>query len=130
MCAVVAGVQTCALPIFNPAVTLGLWAGDRFPLKDVVPYIVAQVVGAIAAGWILFQIASGQAGFAIDQNAAGAFASNGYGALSPQGYSVAAAFLCEVVKTDFLLTDPVAATPGRAPAGSAGLGNGLARTLH
>src|SRR3546814_16171408 len=48
---------------FNPAVTLGLWAGDRFPLKDVVPYIVAQVVGAIAAGWILFQIASGQAGF-------------------------------------------------------------------
>src|SRR3546814_14037118 len=76
---------------------------SRFPLKDVVPYIVAQVVGAIAAGWILFQIASGQAGFAIDPNAAGAFASNGYGALSPQGYSVAAAFLCEVVMTAFFL---------------------------
>src|SRR3546814_865286 len=129
MCAVVAGVQTCALPIFNPAVTLGLWAGDRFPLKDVVPYIVAQVVGAVAAGWIRFQIASGQAGFAIDPNAAGAFASNGYGALSPQGYSVAAAFLCEVVMTAFFLIVIMGATHGRAPAGFAGIAIGLALTL-
>src|SRR3546814_17008979 len=82
---------------FNPAVTLGLWAGDRFPLKDVVPYIVAQVVGSIAAGWTLFQIASGQAGFAIAPNAAGAFASNGSGALSPQRDSVAAASPSAVV---------------------------------
>src|SRR3546814_449697 len=114
---------------FNPAVTLGLWAGDRFPHKDVVPYIVAQVVGAIAAGWILFQIASGQAGFAIDPNAAGAFASNGYGALSPQGYSVAAAFLCEVVMTAFFLIVIMGATHGSAPAGFAGIAIGLALTL-
>src|SRR3546814_9645309 len=127
-CSLVTGVQTCALPIY-PAVTLGLWAGDRFPLKDVVPYIVAQVVGAIAAGWILFQIASGQAGFAIDPNAAGAFASNGYGALSPQGYSVAAAFLCEVVMTAFFLIVIMGATHGRAPAGFAGIAIGLALTL-
>jgi aquaporin Z len=114
---------------FNPAVTLGLWAGDRFPVRDVVPYIVAQVAGALAAGWILFQIASGQAGFAIDPNAAGAFASNGYGTLSPQGYSVAAAFLCEVVMTAFFLIVIMGATHGRAPAGFAGIAIGLALTL-
>src|SRR3546814_6030321 len=112
-----------------PYPTLFRSAGDRFPLKDVVPYSGAQVGGAIAAGWILFQIASGQAGFAIDPNAAGAFASNGYGALSPQGYSVAAAFLCEVVMTAFFLIVIMGATHGRAPAGFAGIAIGLALTL-
>ena len=114
---------------FNPAVTLGLWAGDRFPLRDVPPYIAAQVVGAVAAGWVLFQIASGRTDFAIDAEAAGAFASNGYGALSPQGYSVAAAFLCEVVMTAFFLVVIMGATHGRAPIGFAGIAIGLALTL-
>jgi aquaporin Z len=114
---------------FNPAVTLGLWAGNRFPVKDVVPYMVAQVVGAIAAGWILYQIATGTADFAIDPNAAGAFASNGYGPRSPQGYSVAAGFLCEVVMTAFFLLVIMGATHGRAPAGFAGIAIGLALTL-
>ena len=101
---------------FNPAVSIGLWAGGRFPLKDLVPYIAAQVVGAIFAGWILFQIASGTGSFAIDPAAAGAFASNGYGALSPGGYSVAAAFLCEVVLTAMFLVVILGATH-RARAG-------------
>ena len=114
---------------FNPAVSIGLWAGGRFPLKDLVPYVVAQVLGAIFAGWILFQIASGTAAFAIDPNAAGAFASNGYGALSPGGYSVAAAFLCEVVLTAMFLVVIMGATHARAPAGFAPIAIGLALTL-
>lgn len=114
---------------FNPAVSVGLWAGGRFPLKDLVPYIAAQVLGAIFAGWILFQIASGTAAFAIDPAAAGAFASNGYGALSPGGYSVAAAFLCEVVLTAMFLVVIMGATHARAPAGFAPIAIGLALTL-
>lgn len=114
---------------FNPAVTFGLWAGGRFPLRDLVPYIVAQVLGAIFAGWILFQIASGTAAFAIDPNAAGAFASNGFGALSPGGYSIAAAFLCEVVLTAMFLVVIMGATHTRAPAGFAPIAIGLALTL-
>lgn len=114
---------------FNPAVSFGLWAGGRFPLKDLVPYVVAQVLGAILAGWILFQIASGSPGFAIDPNAAGAFASNGYGALSPGGYTVAAAFLCEVVLTAMFLVVIMGATHPRAPAGFAPIAIGLALTL-
>lgn len=70
---------------FNPAVSIGLWAGGRFPARDLLPYIVAQVVGGLAAGFILWQIASGNPAFAVDPNAAGAFASNGYGAMSPGG---------------------------------------------
>jgi len=89
---------------FNPAVSVGLWAGGRFPARDLLPYIVAQVLGGALAGFILLQIASGAPGFQIDGSQAGAFASNGYGALSPGGYSVAAAFLCEVVLTAFFLT--------------------------
>lgn len=88
---------------FNPAVTVGLWAGGRFPARDLLPYIVAQVLGGALAGFILLQIASGAPGFQIDGSQAGAFASNGYDALSPGGYSVAAAFLCEVVLTAFFL---------------------------
>jgi len=114
---------------FNPAVSLGLWAGGRFPVKDLVPYIVAQVVGGIFAGWILFQIASGSAAFAIDPNAAGTFASNGFGPLSPGGYTVAAGFLCEVVMTAMFLVVIMGATHARAPAGFAPIAIGLALTL-
>ena len=114
---------------FNPAVSFGLWAGGRFAAKDLLPYIVAQVVGAVLAGFILLQIASGQPGFAIDPAAPGAFASNGYGALSPGGYSVAAAFLCEVVMTAMFVVVILGATHGRAPAGFAGIAIGLALTL-
>jgi aquaporin Z len=114
---------------FNPAVSFGLWAGGRFPLKDLVPYIVAQVAGAILAGFILLQIASGSAGFAIDPSAAGTFASNGYGAMSPGGYSIAAAFLCEVVMTAMFLVVIMGATHSSAPVGFAGIAIGLALTL-
>jgi aquaporin Z len=114
---------------FNPAVSIGLWAGGRFSGKDLVPYIVAQVLGGVVAGFILLQIAQGNAGFAIDGSKAGAFASNGYGALSPGGYTVAAAFLCEVVLTAFFLVVIMGATHGRAPAGFAPIAIGLALTL-
>lgn len=114
---------------FNPAVSIGLWAGGRFPGKDLLPYIIAQVIGGIVAGFILLQIAQGHAGFVIDGSQAGAFASNGYGALSPGGYSVAAAFLCEVVLTAFFLVVIMGATHGRAPAGFAPIAIGLALTL-
>lgn len=114
---------------FNPAVSFGLWAGGRFPAKDLVPYIAAQVLGAILAGFILFQIAGGQAGFAIDPTSAGAFASNGYDSLSPGGYGAAAAFLCEVVLTAFFLIVIMGATHKNAPAGFAPIAIGLALTL-
>ncbi|RNF82614.1 aquaporin Z [Montanilutibacter psychrotolerans] len=115
---------------FNPAVSLGLWAGGRFPLKDLVPYVVAQVVGAIFAGWVLWQVASGSPDFvAPDPAAAGAFASNGFDALSPGGYTVAAAFLCEVVLTAMFLVVILGATHARAPAGFAPIAIGLALTL-
>ena len=114
---------------FNPAVSVGLWAGGRFPARDLLPYIVAQVLGAAFAGWILFQVASGSPGFSIDPTAAGAFASNGYGALSPGGYSVASAFLCEVVMTAMFLVVILGATHKRAPAGFAPIAIGLGLTL-
>jgi aquaporin Z len=114
---------------FNPAVSFGLWAGGRFPAKDLMPYIAAQVVGAIAAGFILFQIASGRPDFAVDPAAAGAFATNGYDALSPGGYSAAAAFLCEVVMTAFFLVIILGATHKNAPAGFAPIAIGLGLTL-
>ncbi|HEU0305497.1 MAG TPA: aquaporin Z [Lysobacter sp.] len=114
---------------FNPAVSFGLWAGGRFAARDLLPYIVAQVAGGIFAGFILMQIASGNGMFAVDPNAAGAFASNGYGALSPGGYSVAAAFLCEVVMTAMFLVVILGATHPRAPAGFAPIAIGLALTL-
>ena len=114
---------------FNPAVSIGLWAGGRFPAKDLLPYIVAQVLGGIVAAFILLQIAQGNASFLIDGSQAGAFASNGYGALSPGGYTVAAAFLCEVVLTAVFLIVIMGATHGRAPAGFAPIAIGLALTL-
>jgi aquaporin Z len=114
---------------FNPAVSIGLWVGGRFPANELLPYIVAQVIGGVFAGFILLQIAQGNSNFAIDGNAAGAFASNGYGALSPGGYSVAAAFLCEVVLTAMFLVVIMGATHKRAPAGFAPIAIGLALTL-
>lgn len=114
---------------FNPAVSVGLWAGGRFPARDLLPYVVAQVLGGIAAGFILLQIAQGGGGFAIDPAAPGAFASNGYGMLSPGGYTVAAAFLCEVVLTAFFLIVIMGSTHRSAPTGFAPIAIGLALTL-
>lgn len=110
----------------NPCVTLGLTAGGRFPAKEVIPYIVAQVIGAIIAGWVLYAIASGKPGF----DAAGSgFASNGYGDHSPGGYSMGAAFLCEVVMSGFFVLIIMGSTDKRASAGFFGLTIGFALTL-
>ena len=114
---------------FNPAVSFGLWAGGRFSAKDLLPYIVAQTLGAMFAAWILFQIASGTAGFAIDNTSAGAFATNGFGEFSPGGYSMNAAFLCEVVLTAMFLIVILGATHKNAAAGFAPIAIGLGLTL-
>lgn len=110
----------------NPAVSLGLWAGGRFKGRELLPYIAAQVLGAIAAGAILFAIASGKAGF--DASASG-FASNGYGEHSPGGYSLLAAAITEVVMTAFFLLVILGSTDKRAPAGFAPIAIGLCLTL-
>ncbi|GAA0697918.1 aquaporin Z [Dyella sp. SG562] len=110
---------------FNPAVTVGLCAGGRFPAKDVVPYIVAQVIGSIAAAAVLYAIASGKAGF----DATAGFASNGYGEHSPNGYSLHAAIVAELVLTAFFLLVIHGSTDKRAPAGFGPLAIGLALTL-
>jgi aquaporin Z len=110
---------------FNPAVTVGVWAAGRFPSQNVVPYIVAQVIGAIAAGGVLFVIASGAAGF----DASAGFASNGFGEHSPHGYSMTAALVCEVVLTFMFLIVILGATSEKAPPGFAPLAIGLALTL-
>ena len=110
---------------FNPAVTVGLWAGGRFPKADILPYVVVQVLGGIAAAGVLYLIASGKAGFELSAG----FASNGYGAHSPGGYSMASAFIAEVVLTFFFLLVICGATHGRAPVGFAPLAIGLALTL-
>jgi aquaporin Z len=109
---------------FNPAVSIGLFFGKRFPGTDLLPYIVAQVVGGIVAGFILYTIASGQPGFA-----AGGFASNGYGEHSPGGYSLVACFIAEVVLTFIFLIVIMGATDGRAPAGFAPIAIGFCLTL-
>lgn len=109
----------------NPAVSIGLWAGGRFESKDLVPYIIAQVLGAILAGGILFIIASGQSGFDL----AGGFASNGFGEHSPGGYTLLAAFVTEVVMTMMFLVVILGATDKRAPAGLAPIAIGLCLTL-
>jgi aquaporin Z len=109
----------------NPAVTVGLWAGGRFAAGEILPYVVAQVLGGIAAGGVLFLIASGKAGFDVSAG----FASNGYGAHSPGGYSFFAAFVCEVVMTMMFLVVILGATDRRAPAGLAPIAIGLCLTL-
>jgi aquaporin Z len=109
----------------NPAISIGLWAGGRFPGKELAPFIFAQVIGAIMAGGVLFIIASGKAGFDLS----GGFASNGYGAHSPGGYSLLAALICEVVMTMMFLFVIMGATDKRAPQGFAPLAIGLCLTL-
>jgi aquaporin Z len=109
----------------NPAVSLGLWAGGRFPARDLVAYVLAQVAGAIAAAAVLYAIASGAAGFTL----ADGFGSNGYGAHSPGGYSLAAVIVAEVVLTLFFLLVIHGATDKRAPAALAPLAIGLMLTL-
>lgn len=110
---------------FNPAVSVGLWVGGRFDAKDLVPYIVAQVVGATAAAFVLFLIVQGQAGF----TGTGGFATNGYGELSPGNYALSSVIIIEIVLTAFFLIIILGSTDKRAPAGFAPIAIGLALTL-
>jgi aquaporin Z len=109
----------------NPAVSIGLWAGGRFPAKDLLPYIIAQVAGAIVAGAVLYFIASGKAGF----DASAGFASNGYGDHSPGGYGMHAVLVTEVVMTMAFLVIILGSTDRRAPPGLAPIAIGLGLTL-
>jgi aquaporin Z len=109
----------------NPAVSVGLWAGGRFPASEVIPYIIAQVIGGIVAAGVLYVIASGTAGFDLSAG----FASNGYGAHSPGGYGLGAAAVCEVVMTLMFLFVIMGATDKRVPAGFAPIPIGLVLTL-
>jgi aquaporin Z len=110
---------------FNPAVTVGLWAGGRFPARHIAPYIVVQVAGGIVAATVLYAIASGKPGF----DAAAGFAANGYGEHSPGNYSLASALITELVMTFMFVLVILGATHTRAPVGFAGLAIGLALTL-
>jgi aquaporin Z len=114
---------------FNPAVSVGLWAGGRFSVKDLLPYIASQCLGAIAAAGTLYFIWSGKTGNIIDNTKAGAFATNGYGAFSPDGYSIEAAFFAEFILTMFFLIIILGATDKFANGKFAGLAIGLALTL-
>jgi len=109
----------------NPAVSVGLWAGGRFEARHLLPYVLAQLGGAIVAGGVLYLIASGRAGFDVSAG----FASNAYGEHSPGKYSLVAALLCEVVMTMMFLIVIMGATDKRAPAGFAPLAIGVALTL-
>lgn len=114
---------------FNPAVTLGLWAGGRFSGKEILPYVISQIVGAIAAAALLYVIASGALSFSIDVTKPGAFASNGYGSLSPHGFDLAAAVVSEFILTFVFLMVIMGATDKRAPKDFAGIAIGLTLTL-
>ena len=108
----------------NPAVSIGLWAAGRMPSRDVIPYIIAQLTGAVAGALILYGIVTGQSGFEL-----GGFAANGYGEHSPGGYALSSALLIEAVMTFFFLVVILGATDERAPKGMGGLAIGLALTL-
>ena len=110
----------------NPAVTVGLWAGGRFPAREILPYIIAQLLGAVAAAYTLYMIASGKAGFALGPNS---LAVNGVGDLSPGGYTMVAGVVTEIVMTAFFLLIIMGSTHSRAPAGFAPLAIGLGLTL-
>lgn len=110
---------------FNPAVSVGLWAGGRFAGAHVIPYIIAQVAGAVLGAAVLYLIASGKADFSL----AGGFAANGYGAHSPGGYTLLAGAVCELVMTFMFVIVILGATHMRAPVGFAGIAIGLALTL-
>ena len=109
----------------NPAVSIGLWAGKRFPATDLIPYIIAQVLGGVTGAWVLYLIASDKAGFSLS----GGFAANGFGEHSPGGYSITAAFLAEFVLTMMFLLIIHGATDKRAPAGFAPIAIGFGLTL-
>lgn len=109
----------------NPAVSIGLWAGGRFPVNQLAPYIAAQVLGAVLAAAVLYVIASGAAGFDVTKG----FASNGYAEHSPGGYSLVSALVIEIVMTMFFLIIIMGATDERAPKGFAPIAIGLALTL-
>ncbi|WP_448874055.1 aquaporin Z [Desulfobulbus propionicus] len=109
----------------NPAVSIGLWAGGRFPANQLVPYILAQMIGGVLAGGVLYLIASGKAGFDLSAG----FASNGYGAHSPGGYSMMAALITEIVLTMMFLLVILGSTDERAPQGMAPIAIGLCLTL-
>lgn len=109
----------------NPAVSVGLWAGGRFPANQLLPYIVAQVIGGLLGGGVLYLIATGQVGFDVTSG----FASNGYGIHSPGGYSMTAALIAEVVMTMMFIIVIMGATDNRAPAGMAPIAIGLCLTL-
>jgi aquaporin Z len=111
---------------FNPAVSVGLWAGGRFPGGQLLPYIIAQVLGGIVAAGVLYVIATGKPGFDV---VASGFAANGYGEHSPGKYSLLAGLVCEIVMTFMFLVVILGATHPRAPVGFAGLAIGLALTL-
>ncbi len=110
----------------NPAVTIGLWAGKRFPAKDILPYIVVQVIGALIAAGVIYAIASGKAGFELAPNG---LAVNGYGAHSPDGYNLISGLIIEIVLTFGFLMVILGATDSRAPSGFAPIAIGLALTL-
>lgn len=110
---------------FNPAVSVGLWVGGRFDAKDLLPYIIAQVIGATAAAFVLYLIVQGQAGF----TSTGGFATNGYGDLSPGKYALSSVIIIEIVLTAFFLIVIMGSTDKRAPAGFAPIAIGLALTL-
>lgn len=110
---------------FNPAVSVGLWAGGRFPARHLAPYIVSQVAGAVVAAALLYLIASGKAGFDVQDG----FAANGYGEHSPGGYSLEAAMVCELVMSFMFVLVVLGATHARAPVGFAGIAIGLALAL-
>jgi len=122
MCYAIGHISGCHL---NPAITVGLAVGKRFPFSEVIPYIVAQVLGALLASTVLYTIASGKEGFQLSSG----FASNGYGLHSPGGYSLLACFVAEVVLTFIFVFVIHGATDRRAPAGFAGIAIGLTLTL-